>query len=67
MVLADEEDYDPCKAGKFKAIFCLQLDVSRLLWFVCESIYLRSNRKLRKFVCARELSYQLTCQISSLN
>lgn len=46
VVLADEEDYDPCKAGKFKSIFRLQLDVSRLPWFVCESIYLRSNGKL---------------------
>lgn len=32
-----------------------------------ESIYLRFDGKLVQFVCARELSYQLSCQISSLN
>ena len=67
VVLADEEDYDPCKAGEFTSIFRSQLVVSRLSQFVCESIYLRFNGKLGQFVCARELSYQLSCQISSLN
>lgn len=50
VVLAGEEDYDPCKAGKFKSIFLLQLGVPRLPRFVCESIHLRFDGKLRQFV-----------------
>ena len=30
MVLADEEDYDPCKAGEFMYIFRLQLVVFKI-------------------------------------
>lgn len=34
VVLADDEDYDPCKAGKFESQFLLQFDVPRLPFFL---------------------------------
>lgn len=67
VVLADDEDYDPCKAGKFESQFPLQFHVARLFLFVNEPIFLRFNRNLRQFVRARELTYQLCCQINNLN
>ena len=66
VVQADDEDYDPCKAGK---IFYLR--------FVVNSLFLRffslSNepsflvRETRVSACALDRSYQFSCQINSRN
>lgn len=49
IVLADEDDYDPCKAGKFKYKFLLQFDVPSLLLFANEAIFPRLGNDANLF------------------